>query len=148
MRGITVIHAAAIVFAAGLSLTACGGPHLTTLRGTFTDAEPTAGMAVPATCAEWENQDNLGGNNSAWEAVIKDDSVPAGGAVIRWTGKPRAELLLGGWGVTCTGTWSMTVPDARVSYTVSLNGAPGSTVIPASKAGNLISLNLSGSPFA
>ncbi len=131
--------AAAALIAAGLMLTGCGGSGTTTLHGTFTDVELMGGMALPATCQTWENADNLSGNYSSWQVLVQVDNISAGAATIHWKGKPQPNISR--IQATCTGTWSITVPTARVGYSLSLTGVSGSTTVPTSDGGNPVNLS-------
>jgi hypothetical protein len=140
VRKLHRIGLAAAAVAASAALTACGSSSVT-LHGTYTDVESFTGP-VPSTCQEWENADNLSGNASSWQVIATADNVPAGNAVIQWTGKPVPNA--GDVQMICTGSWSVTVPAARAGYSLSATGTSGSVTVPVSDAGKPIALDSTG----
>lgn len=129
-----------------LVLTACGGSGNVTLHGTFTDIlTPIPGYNPPpmSSCAAME------GAYTLKAVTVTVDTVRAGSSPVSWpTSKP---VDLGTDGVAdgptvyrCTGTWSMTVTAAHVSYTLGLTGIgglSGTVTVPVSQAGTSIALN-------
>jgi hypothetical protein len=128
----------ALLLAAILVLTGCGGSSTVTLHGTFTDvADTSSGQS----CAD-QGTDTLSGAGIA----VAVDGVAAGTGTVSWAGNPvNAGTGLGGDAVYgCTGTWAVTVPSARIGYALSitgLGGVTGSVTIPAADAGKAIPLD-------
>lgn len=143
MRNLHRIALAAAGVATAAALTACGSSNVT-LHGTYTDTESFTGP-VPSTCQEWENADNLTGNASSWQVIVTADNVPAGNATIQWAGKPVPDA--GDVQMSCTGSWSVTVPAARAGYSLSATGTSGSVTVPVSDAGKPVSLGSSGGVY-
>jgi hypothetical protein len=77
--------------------------------------------------------------------AVKVDNIAAGTSIIAWQGKPQS---LGAGAYACTATWSITVPVARVSYSLSITGAEGytddfqgSVLVPVGQASSSINMD-------
>jgi hypothetical protein len=124
----------AVAILAAILLSGCGGSGSTTLHGTFSDdGDVTSGNM---SCSDAED---------AGAITVAVDNVPAGSATLNWQGNPQSLPTLGGSTVyACTGTWTITVPTAHISYVLGISGLGGETgtvTIPVSQAGQAIPLD-------
>jgi hypothetical protein len=102
------VVAFAMLGAAGLILTACGGGN-PTLRGKFIETmygDPSSRTS----CASQEFDNNPA---ATWKIQIATDDVDVGTTALRWQGDPNSSG-------SCTATWSMTVPPAEKAYQITL----------------------------
>jgi hypothetical protein len=122
-----------------LVLAACGGGSSTTnLHGTFTDTSQTL-APNSGTCADQES-------GSQVSVAVSVDNVAAGSANVTFgSGKPfDSGIITLGTGAkfySCTGTWQITVPSAKIGYSVSVGGLSGHATVSLSQADSSIRLN-------
>jgi hypothetical protein len=100
-----------------LALTACGsgGSGTTTLHGTYTALH--YGETIGQACSSEDGQGNIDYDT----VTISVDGVPAAKVPVQYQGNVIA--IDGTEG--CMGTWSATVPTAKVAYGISMTGNDG-----------------------
>jgi len=98
-----------------LTLTACAGSGMTTLHGTYSALH--YGETVGQPCTSEDAQGNIDYDT----VTISVDGISAAKAPVQYRGNVIA--IDGTEG--CIGTWSATVPTAKVAYGISMTGTDG-----------------------
>lgn len=98
-----------------LTLTACGGSGMTTLHGTYNALH--YGETVGQPCVSEDAQGNIDYDT----VTISVDRISAAKVPVQYGGNVIA--IDGTEG--CIGTWSATVPTAKVAYGISMTGTDG-----------------------
>jgi hypothetical protein len=105
----------AFAFAYMLMLAGCGGSGTTTLHGPYTALH--FGETIGQSCASEDAQGNIDYDT----VTISVDGISAAKVPVRYAGNVIA--IDGTQG--CLGSWSATVPTAKVAYEITMTGTDG-----------------------